>query len=163
MEIAGPLMAKLQLSCSKPDMDLFCTLLALDPSGREISFATNFEPIPVSQGWLRVALRKLDQEHASSWQPVHRFDEPQPLKPGEIVEAQVEIWPTAVFLPKGSRLALILSGQDYTGTGQPGSSTSGGFLHHDPVDRPPEKYDGEHSVHTGGGRECWLQLPVIPG
>src|SRR5215469_259403 len=161
-EIAGPLLAKLQLSCSKPDMDIFCTLLAFDPSGKEINFATNFEPIPVSQGWLRVTLRKLDPKLSTNWQPVHSFDETQPLKPGEVVEAQVEVWPTAVFLPKGSRLALILSGQDYTGTGKPGSSTSGNFLHNDPVDRPPAKYDGEHTVHTGGGRDCWLQLPVIP-
>lgn len=161
MEIAGPLMAKLQLSCAKPDMDIFCTLLAHDPTGREINFATNFEPIPISQGWLRVALRKLDRERSSNWQPVHSFDEVQPLKPHEVVEAQVEIWPTAVLLPKGSRLTLLLSGQDYTGTGQPGSSTSGNFLHNDPADRPAEKYDGEHTVHTGGGRECWLQLPVI--
>jgi uncharacterized protein len=162
MEIAGPLMAKLQLSCSKPDMDMMCTLLAFDPSGREINFATNFDPIPVSQGWLRIALRKLDPKRTSDWQPVHSFDEPQPLKPGEMVEAQIEIWPTAVFLPKGSRLALILSGQDYKGTGKPGSSNSGFFLHNDPVDRPPDRYDGEHTIHTGGGRACWLQLPVIP-
>ena len=72
------------------------------------------------------------------------------------------MWPTGVFLPKGSRLALVLSGQDYMGTGRPGSSNSGFFLHNDPVDRPKEKYDGEHTIHTGGGRECWLQLPVIP-
>ncbi|MGH7087944.1 MAG: CocE/NonD family hydrolase C-terminal non-catalytic domain-containing protein, partial [Stellaceae bacterium] len=162
MEIAGPLKAKLQLSCSKPDMDMFVTLLAFDPSGHEIGFATNFDPSPVSQGWLRVALRKLDLARTSDWQPVHSFDEPQPLKPVEVVEAEVEVWPTAVFLPKGSRLALILAGQDYRGTGEPGSSSSGFFLHNDPVDRPPERYDGEHTVHTGGGRDCWLQLPVMP-
>lgn len=162
MEIAGPLLAKLQLSCSKPDMDIFCTLLAFDPSGKEINFATNFDPIPLSQGWLRVALRKLDRARSSHWQPVHSFEERQPLGPGEVVEAQVEVWPTAVFLPKGSRLGLILSGRDYTGTGKPGSSSSGFFLHNDPVDRPPDRYDGEHSIHTGGGRECWLQLPVAP-
>jgi uncharacterized protein len=161
MEIAGPLLAKLQLSCSKPDMDMFCTLLAFDPSGKEINFATNFDPIPVSQGWLRVALRKLDPARSSDWQPVHSFDAPQPLKPGEVVEAQVEVWPTAVFLPKGSRLALILSGQDYDGTGEPNSSSSGFFRHNDPVDRPPERYDGEHMIHTGGGRACYLQLPVL--
>ncbi len=159
MEIAGPLKAKLQVSCSKPDMDLFLTLLAFDPEGREISFATNFDPTPLSQGWLRVSLRKLDPARSSDWQPVHTFDEPQPLKPGEIVEAEVEVWPTAVFLPKGSKLALIVAGQDYAGTGQPGSSTSGFFQHNDPVDRPKDKYDGEHTIHTG--RECWLQIPVI--
>jgi uncharacterized protein len=163
MEIAGPLLAKLQLSCSKPDMDMFVTLLGYDPSGKEINFATNFDPIPLSQGWLRVPLRKLDATRSTPWQPVHTFNKPQPLKPGKIVEAQVEIWPTAVFLPKGSRLKLVLAGQDYRGTGEPGSSTSGNFLHNDPVDRPNDRYDGKHTVHTGGGRECWLQLPVLPG
>lgn len=162
MEICGPVLTKLQLSCAKPDMDMFCTLLAFDPSGKEINFATNFEPSPVSQGWLRIALRKLDPARSTPYLPVHACDEPQPLKPGEIVEALIDIWPTAVFLPKGSRLALILSGQDYTGTGKPGTSTSGNFLHNDPVDRPRDRYDGEHTVHTGGGRECWLQLPVLP-
>lgn len=161
MEIAGPLMAKLQLGSSKPDMDIFCTLLAFDAAGREINFATNFDPIPLSQGWLRVALRKLDLKRTSDWQPVHSFDTVEPLTPGAVVEAEVEVWPTAVFLPKGSRLALILSGQDYMGTGEPGSSSSGFFLHNDPVDRPPARYDGMHTIHTGGGRQCWLQLPVM--
>lgn len=162
MEIAGPLIAKLQLSSSTPDMDMFCTLLAFDPAGKEISFATNFDPSPVSQGWLRITQRKLDPARSTDWQPVHTHDQGQPLQPGEIVEAEVEIWPTGVFLPKGSRLALLVQGKDYEGLGVPGSSTSGFFMHADPVDRPLEKYSGDYTVHTGGGRECYLQIPVIP-
>ena len=160
-EIVGPLKAKLQLSSSTPDLDIFLTVLAFDPSGKEVSFATNFDPAPVSQGWLRGTLRKLDKSRSSDWQPVHTFDEVQPLKPGEVTEFEVEVWPTAVHLPKGSCLALIVSGSDYKGTGKPGSSSSGMFLHNDPVDRPPEKFSGDYTVHTGKG-ECWLQIPVIP-
>ena len=161
-EIAGPLLAKLQLSSSTPDMDMFCTLLAFDPEGKEISFATNFDPAPLSQGWLRITQRKLDAARSSGWQPVHTHDERQPLTPGEIVEAEVEVWPTGVFLPQGSRLKLLIQGKDYEGTGEPGSSSSGFFTHFDPVDRPEEKYSGDYTVHTGGGRDCYLQIPVIP-
>ena len=163
MAIAGPCKAKLQLACSKPDMDMFATVLAYDPSGREISFATNFDPTPVSQGWLRIAQRKLDPRRTTEWQPVHTHDTYQPLKPGEAVEAEIEVWPTSVHLPKGTRLVLLLAGKDWTGDVKPGSSSSGFFTHADPVDRPPEKYSGTHTLHTGGGRECYLQLPVIPG
>jgi hypothetical protein len=161
MEIAGPLKAKLRLSSSTPDMDLFCTVLAFDPSGREITFSSNMGFIPVSQGWLRVTQRKLDPKRSSDWQPVHTHDERQPLKAGVAVDAEVEIWPTAVYLPTGSRLALVLQGKDFGGFGKPGSSDSGIFTHVDTVDRPADRYSGDHSVHTGGGAECYLQLPVI--
>ena len=162
MEIAGPLKAKLQLACSLPDMDLFCTVVGFDPAGREISFAANEGRIPLSQGWLRITQRKLDAARSSAWQPVHTHDERQPLRSGAIVEAEVEVWPTAVHLPKGSRIALVLQGEDWAGLAQPESSTSNVFTHTDPVDRPPEKYSGEHTVHTGGGTDCYLQIPVIP-
>lgn len=162
MEIAGPLKAKLQLSSSTPDMDMFCTVLAFDPAGNEIAFATNFDPSPVSQGWLRITQRKLDPGRTTDWQPVHTHDERQPLEPGEVVEAEVEVWPTAVYLPTGSRIALVLQGKDFEGLGKPGSSNSGFFTHGDPVDRPPERFSGDHTIHTGANRECYLQLPVIP-
>lgn len=162
-EIAGSLKAKLQLSSSKSDMDLFCTVLCLDPAGNEITFEANNEAMPLSQGWLRVTQRKLDPVRSSDWQPVHTHEKREPLARGEIVEAEVEIWPTSVFLPKGSRLALVLQGKDYVGNGKPASSTTGRFVHTDPEDRPPELYSGEHTVHTGGGKECYLQVPVIAG
>jgi predicted acyl esterase len=162
MEIAGPLKAKLRLSSSTPDMDLFCTVLAFDPSGREITFSSNMGFIPISQGWLRITQRKLDPKRSSRWQPVHPHDERQPLAPGKAVDAEVEIWPTGAYLPRGSRVALVLQGKDFEGFGKPGSSDSGIFTHVDPVDRPAERYSGDHSVHTGGGAECYLQLPVIP-
>ena len=160
MEIAGPLKARLQVCSSTPDMDLFLTVLAFDASGREINFGANEGRIPVSQGWLRVTQRKLDPKRSSDWQPVHTHDQRAPLKPGEVVEAEVEVWPTGVLLPKGSRIALVVQGKDFEGLGKPESSTSNVFTHTDPVDRPPEQYSGEHTVHTGGGRECYLQIPV---
>lgn len=161
LELAGPLKARLQVSCSKPDMDLFLTVLGFDASGREISFGANEGRIPLSQGWLRVTQRKLDPACSSDWQPVHTHDERVPLVPGEIVQADVELWPTSVLLPKGSRLVLVLQGRDWAGLGKPESSTSNAFTHNDPVDRPEDRYSGQHSAHTGAGRECWLQIPVI--
>src|SRR5258708_12558218 len=85
-------------------MDLFATLRAFDPKGKEITFLSAVEPrAPVSQGWLRVSQRKLDAKRSSEWQPWHTHDEAQKLKPGEIYEVDVEIWPASLALPPGSR------------------------------------------------------------
>jgi hypothetical protein len=61
LEFAGPIVAKLYVSSSTDDMDLFATLRAFDTQGNEITFLSAVEPkAPVSQGWLRVSQRKLD-------------------------------------------------------------------------------------------------------
>ena len=38
----------------------------------------------------------------------------------------------------------------------------GPFLHNDVRDRPPEIFDGNVTIHTGGQYNSWLMLPVIP-
>ena len=35
------------------------------------------------------------------------------LKPGEVVELDIEIWPTCIAIPPGFRLALSIRGKDY--------------------------------------------------
>src|SRR5262249_52780670 len=37
----------------------------------------------------------------------------QPLKPGEIYEVDLEIWPMGLALPEGSRLTLAIQGKDF--------------------------------------------------
>jgi hypothetical protein len=38
----------------------------------------------------------------------------------------------------------------------------GPFVHDDPVDRPPEVFGGEVTLHFGPGRQASVLLPVIP-
>jgi hypothetical protein len=165
LEFAGPIKAKLSISSSTDDMDLFATLRAFDPNGKEVTFFSAVEPkAPVSQGWLRVSQRKTDPKRSTEYQPWHPHDEAQKLKPGEIVEVDMEIWPASAALPAGYRLALTLQGKDFERPGETGPQRgSGWFLHDDPRDRPPASFGGTHTVYGGGGRKAYLLLPELSG
>jgi predicted acyl esterase len=65
---------------------------------------------PIAQGWLRASHRKLDKKKSLPYRPWHTHDEKQPLKPGEIYELDVEIWPTCIVVPKGYSIALSIRG-----------------------------------------------------
>ena len=135
---------------------------AFDPNGKEVVFFSSTAPkSPVSQGWLRVSQRKLDPARSTEWRPYHSHDDDEKLKPGEIYDVEVEIWPTSVALPKGYRLALTIQGQDFDRPGEPRDTGTGWFTHDDPRDRPPASFGGTMTIHTGGGREAYLLLPVL--
>lgn len=163
LELAGPIKAKLWVSSGTDDMDVFATLRAFAPDDREATFFSAVEPkAPVSQGWLRVSHRKLDAGRSTECQPWHTHDELRMLEPGAIYEIDVEIWPASLALPAGWRLALTLQGVDFQRPGEPGAQRgSGWFLHDDPEDRPPARFHGTHTVHTGPARPAHLLLPVL--
>ncbi len=162
MEIAGPVKLRLQVSSSTDDMDIFATLRAFDPAGKEVVFFSSTAPkSPVSQGWLRVSQRKLDPARSTEWRPYHTHDEMQKLKPGEVYAVDVEIWPASLALPKGYRLGLTVQGQDFDRPGEPRENT-GWFTHDDPRDRPPASFAGTNTIHAGGKHNSYLLLPVIP-
>jgi hypothetical protein len=164
IELGGPAKVKLHVSSSTEDMDIFATLCAFDPAGQEMTFRTGGEPkAPASQGWLRVSQRKLDPIRSTDYTPFHPHDERQPLKPGEVYEVEVEIWPLSLYLPAGSRLTLTIQGKDFERPGETGATKGVGWMYHsDPGDRPPAIFHGMHAVHTGGGRDTYLLLPVLP-
>ena len=71
MTFAGPLKLRVWLSSTTPDADLFITIRAFDPQGKEATFLTAIEPkSPVSQGWLRASHRKTDAKLSTEWLPV---------------------------------------------------------------------------------------------
>ena len=141
---------------------------AFAPNGREVHFQGTVDPkTPLAQGWLRASHRKLDTKMSKPWRPYHTHDDKQMLTPGKVYELDIEIWPQCIVLPKGYRIALNISGQDFD---RPGpavdayvpSRGSGPFLHDDPTDRPKEIFGGTTSIHSGAGQESYLLLPVIP-
>jgi len=125
---------------------------------------------PVAQGWLRASHRKLDRKLSTPYRPYHTHDEHQPLKAGEIVELDIEIWPTSIVVPAGYRIGLGVRGKDYEHPGPPTRLSNmkkpmtgcGPFMHDDPIDRPAEVFDGRTTLHFGGGREPYLLLPIVP-
>lgn len=140
-----------------------------DPEGNEVLFIGSNDPkVPVGLGWLRASHRKLDTERSLPYRPVHTHDEIWPLKPGEPVELDVEIWPTCIVIPTGYRLSLTVSGRDYQheGVELPGAMYPmrgvGPFLHAHPEDRPSEVFETTNTLHFAGGEAPYVLLPVIP-
>jgi predicted acyl esterase len=171
-EITGPVAARLYVSSSVADADLFLVLHVFAPGGDEVTFSGAIDPhTPVGQGWLRMSHRKLDPDLTREHRPYHSHDEVQALVPGKIYQADVEIWPTSVVVPAGYRIALSVRGRDYERRhpGQPrlGSFVNemtgcGPFLHADPADRPPDLTGSTQTLWATPGQAPFLLLPVIP-
>ena len=171
-EITGPLASKLWISSASEDADMFLVFRVLTPDMKEVVFQGALDPhTPVAQGWLRASHRKLDTEKTLPYRPYHTHDEKQPLTPGEIVELDVEIWPTSIVVPKGHRIALSVRGRDYVYPGGADQGLSnmknkftgvGPFLHDDAQDRPPEIFGSDVTLHFGQDRAPYVLVPIIP-
>jgi uncharacterized protein len=171
-EITGPMAAKLFVSSSTQDADLFLVVRVFSPDMKEVTFQGAIDPhTPVAQGWLRASHRKLDKKLSEPWRPYHSHDHKQPLTPGEVYELDIEVWPTSIVIPAGFRLGLTVRGKDYVWPGGSGGKLSnfknemtgcGPFLHDDPDDRPTETFGGTTTLHVSPTRQPWLLVPVIP-
>ncbi|RKL47010.1 hypothetical protein BFJ72_g2747 [Fusarium proliferatum] len=165
-EITGHVVAHLNVSVSPDpsgptpsDIDLFVTLRHFDPSGQEVFYTgTAGDPVPLTKGWLRVSLRKVDSEHPKhrEWLPHRNYTskDVQPVIQGEVYGVDIEVWPTNVIVDKGGKLVFEVSSGDTQG--------SGIFLHNDPVDRSPEVFQGSNHIHFGPRQQNYITLPVIP-
>jgi predicted acyl esterase len=171
-EITGPSVLKLFVASSTADADIFVVLRAFAPDLGEVVFQGAIDPhTPIGQGWLRASQRKLDKRLSTPWRPYHAHDRSQPLKPGEVVELDIEIWPTCVVLPAGYRIGVTIRGKDYEHPGASGGRLSnfknelegcGPFLHDDERDRPRDIFAGTTTLHFGRIRQPYLLLPIIP-
>ncbi|KAF5570587.1 cocaine esterase [Fusarium phyllophilum] len=142
-EITGHVVAHLNVSVSPDpsgptpsDIDLFVTLRHFDPTGEEVFYTgTAGDPVPLTKGWLRVSLRKVDSEHPKhrEWLPHRNYTskDVQPVIQGEVYAVDIEVWPTNVIVDKG-------------------------------VDRSPEVFQGSNHIHFGPRQQNYITLPVIP-
>lgn len=138
-EITGHAVARLHVSMSPErggptptDIDLFVTLRHFGPDGNEILYTgTAGDPVPLTKGWLRVSMRKVNREHAKhrEWLPHRDYTSKDvlPVIQGEVYAVDIEIWPTSAIVEQGGKVALEVSSGDTQG--------SGIFLHNDPIDR----------------------------
>jgi predicted acyl esterase len=150
LEVTGPLAAVLWVSSSTEDMDLFLTLRNIDADGREVlETGQQGAPVPVAKGWLRVSHRELDPELSLPYRPYHRHKRRLYLTPGEIVEVQVEIWPTSMVFRRGHRIRLDIQPRDGVG--------SASYMHYH-----ADYNSGTNTIHAGGDTPSYLLLPIIP-
>jgi uncharacterized protein len=150
IEVTGPLAASFWVSSSSEDMDLFLTLRNIDPDGNDVmETGQQGTPVPVAKGWLRVSHRELDPELTRPYRPYHRHQRRLFLTPGEVVQVEVEIWPTSMVFRKGHRIRLDVQPRDGLG--------SQSYMHYH-----ADYNTGTNTIHAGGERESYLLLPVIP-
>ncbi len=171
-EITGPLAARLHISSSTDDADLFLVLRVFSADFKEVVFQGALDPhTPIAQGWLRASHRKLDPALSLPHRPYHTHDEIQRLEPGKIYALDIELWPTCIAIPAGSRVALSVRGRDYVYPGGSGGRLSnmkneftgcGPFLHDDPRDRPVSRFGGTTTLHVAPDQQNFLLLPIIP-
>ncbi len=171
LEITGPLAAKLFLSSSTKDADVFLVLRVFDEKGKEVTFIGSNDPrTPIANGWLRASHRKLDAERSRPYRPYHTHDEAWPLTPGEPVELDVELWPTCIVVPPGYRICLSVRGKDYENEDPPLALEGvkytltgvGPFIHVHPKDRPHDVFGGTNTLHFVPGKPSYILLPIIP-
>ena len=171
-ELTGPVAARLRVSSSTTDCDLFLVLRVFTPDLREVTFAGAIDPhTPVAQGWLRASHRRLDPALSKPWRPYHSHTVKEPLTPGVPVDLDIELWPTSIVVPAGHRIALSVRGRDYEFAKSTGLKLSnfknellgcGPFLHNEPRDRPAAIFGGTTSLHFDADHPSYVLLPVIP-
>ena len=102
-EVIGPIALKLYAAATDSDVNWIISLLEIDPQGGERL---------LTKGWLKGSHRELDLERSKPWEPIHRHDKAEPLKPGKIYEFDIKLIPTGNLFKAGSRIALRISSSD---------------------------------------------------
>jgi len=151
-EVTGPLALKLWVSSSSEDMDIFVTLRNIGPNGEDIcEVGQHGQPVPcVTKGWLRASHRKLDPARSLPYRPYHAHTGRLWLKPGEIVECDIEIWPTSMVFRQGHRLRIDIQPRDGIG--------SAPYTHY----HAEYNAGARNTIYTGGDKASYLLLPIIP-
>ena len=137
-EFTGHIVSHLNVSTTpesvhdENDIDLFLTVRYISPNGQEMHYTgTAGDPVPLTTGWLRVSLRKVDESHPKhrTYLPYRHYfkSDVQKVVADEIYEVDVEIWPTNVIVEKGGRIVVEVSSGDTQGSGL--------FQHESEVDR----------------------------
>ncbi|WP_375381842.1 CocE/NonD family hydrolase [uncultured Sphingomonas sp.] len=158
MVLAGYSKARLWVSSTSRDMDLFLSLRILDEHDREVDYvgpATLGFPTrqyPLAKGWLKVSHRKIDPVRSTDYTVKHTHLQADyaPLAADEVVPVEVEIIPTAAMIRKGHRIRLDVQPFD-------------GYAHGARHQCDPSYHDGaRNTIYTGPDRLSWVQLPIVP-
>ncbi|GAM88184.1 hypothetical protein ANO11243_062150 [Dothideomycetidae sp. 11243] len=116
-EITGHSSVKLFVQAMRfPDVDLYVALQKMGKDGKEVKFYHSTQQIEASAsfGWLRVSHRELDPNKSRPERPYHAHQRRLWLRPADIVECDVEIWPSSTIWEAGETLRLSIKGNSFT-------------------------------------------------
>ncbi len=158
MVFAGYSRAKLWVSSTSADMDVFLSLRIIDEQDREVDYAgpatmgMSTKHFPLAKGWLKVSHRKVDAQRSTSYtvKHTHLKADHAPLRRGEIVQVEVEIIPSTALIRKGHRIRLDIQPFD-------------GFEHGSRHAYDASYHDGaRNTIYTGPDHQSYVQLPIVP-
>jgi predicted acyl esterase len=141
--IAGPIMARLNVSSTAPDTELFVQLLDRGPDGTLLY---------LNRGMLRASHRQIDEAESQKtadgqiYRPWRPHEMRQDVPPGQVTDYLIDVFPVGhVFLP-GHELVVK--------------------VHAPPADDNDYNYvqktlPGEHTLYFGPGKTR-LTLPIVP-
>ncbi|MDQ2740594.1 MAG: CocE/NonD family hydrolase [Actinomycetota bacterium] len=148
------------------DMDLFVLIQKLNAQGSPLQQFTALNHSAMvqdltekgasvlrykgSNGRLRVSARHLDEALSTDTVPAHSFDRVEKLKPGQIVDIQIDLFPIGLVFYPGEQLRFVVSAQNPLGPHMPAVR-----------DYIPQN-SGQNVIHTGGAYASYLQLPLKP-
>jgi putative CocE/NonD family hydrolase len=154
-EVTGPMALRLFVEVEgSDDVDLFV--------GVEKWRSRNYVPFEgsygfgrdrVTSGWLKASMRALDEQLSRPFEPVPALKQRQLLEPGQIVQVDVPLGPSATLFRNGEQLRLVVAGRWLW----PRNPLTGQF---------PAAYEssrqGTCTVHWGPDRPARLLIPIIP-
>ncbi len=152
-ELTGSMRLRLWVSTDAGhDMDLFVQLDKIDKAGQVVPFVAMamIDNGPLALGWLRVSHREVDHKLSTRDRPWLSHLRELPLRPGEVVPVDIEIWPSSTRFQEGETLKLTIQGNDIFRYDLPQVQ-----LHQASVNQ------GRHTFYTGGLFDSYLQLPVV--
>lgn len=139
VEVVGPVEVVLDAASTATDTAWMFTLQDVADDGE----ATN-----VTAGWLRAALRDMDDAHSEPGRPELPCRSLRPVPPGEVVRYRVPLVDTARRFGRHHRIRLVLASDDV----RDGPDFSG--FQHTPIGGT-----ARHTVHASS----ILRLPVVDG
>ena len=154
-EITGPTALRLFVEMAgTDDVDLFV--------GVEKWRGTEYVPFEgsygfgrdrVATGWMRASMRALDDDASQPHEPVPSYTRREPLRPGQIVQVDIPLGPSATLFRAGEQLRLVVAGRWLW----PRNPLTGQF---------PAAYEkgprGTCTLHWGPAHPARLLVPVAP-
>ena len=151
LEVTGPIVLKLFASSTAIDTQFIVKIADQHPQD-EAARNKGDQPAftPASKGWLKASHREKDEKRSTKLRPFYAHANPQPLKPGEIYEFDIEVLPMSYTFKKGHRMRLEIANSD-------SPLTDGIFAH----PYHPTQMGSDTIYHDAVHASCLL-LPVIP-
>jgi predicted acyl esterase len=65
----------------------------------------------ITCGWLKASMRGLDEARSRPFEPVPTLDARRPLQPGQVVQVDIPLGPSATLFRAGEQLRLVVAGR----------------------------------------------------